>query len=153
MTTKAKEWHEANLSALRSTANGNRNSELNKQAMKSFQLALANDNNLSVSQVEADYTALAESIGLTKTETRKTLESALAGAKDNPRQETTPNSKPASNGTLDNSPATSQRVQLARTHKEWAEDHGATIETFTNAKWEMKEHNGRPAWLIPCPLY
>jgi hypothetical protein len=99
--------------------------------------------------VEADYTALAESIGLAKPETRATLASALAGAKDNPRQDTAPTSKPTSNGTLDNSPATSQRVQLARTHKQWAEDHGATVDTFTNAKWEMKEHNGRPAWLIP----
>ena len=121
--------HAQNLMEFGATANGNRNQQLNTQAIKSFALALGDDN-LSVTQVQSDFMAAAKALGLAENEITSTLKSALSGA--NPREPFSANGKqPTQTMSKDN-------LMLAPTYtalEDYALAHGTPVTAFEAAKW------------------
>jgi energy-coupling factor transporter ATP-binding protein EcfA2 len=139
------EYHNENVSVFAGSANGNRNAQLNKQAMASFQLSELHPSELSQSRVEADYTAKAKALGLSESEIKATLASALRGAKDKPRQDTGHTSTNHSNKAVD--------LTLAPVYSklaEYAKAHGVTAQVFKDAGWKQATHDGRVCLQVPC---
>lgn len=76
------------VAAMRSAAEGGRNSQLNESAFKLFQLVERGE--LDAAEVERELAAAARSTGLEELEIRATMRSAMAGAARNPRGERKP---------------------------------------------------------------
>jgi len=135
-------WHEENLATFRSASNGSRNETLNIQALKSFGLALGDDN-LSISQVESDYTSAATSLMMPSNEVKATLESALSAASPHhifdiqqPQHEQ-----------VDKSDLLIAPVYTAL--DDYAKAHGVSTQVFVDAQWTEGEHGGRKCLLVP----
>ena len=143
--TLVQQWHKNNLADF-AASNGNRNINLNSQALKSFGLALGNQE-LSVTTVESDYTAAGKALQMTDSSVKATLRSALKAA--SARTVDSNGQQPASKAPVD--------LKLAPTFSalaDYAEAHGVPESAFIKAKWELGEfphgdYKGQPCFIIP----
>ncbi len=138
--TLAQQWHQTNLADF-AASNGNRNINLNSQALKSFGLALGNQE-LSIATVESDYTAAGKALQMTDSEVVATLHSALKGATARAIDSHTQQS--ASPAPVD--------LKLAPTYSalaDYAEAHGVPESAFLKANWELGTHDERPCFIVP----
>ena len=148
-TPLCQQWHENNLDEFRASANGTRNNNLNTLAIKSFSLALGNQE-LSIATVENDYTAAAKALQMVDGEVVATLRSALDGA--------TPRAID-SNGSNSNGQVTPVKTNmaLAPTYtalEDYALAHGVPGSELERHEWEegvypYGKYKGIACFIVP----
>ena len=149
-TPLAQQWHDNNLADFKASANGSRNDNLNKQAIKSFGLALGNQE-LSIAKVEDDYKSAAKALQMVDGEVVDTLRSALDGATPQAISQNGSNTHDTPQKRLETNMA------LAPTYtalEDYALAHGVPVSELDRHGWEegvypYGTHKGVACFIVP----
>ena len=149
-TPLAQQWHENNLDEFRVSANGSRNNNLNEQAIKSFGLALGNQE-LSIATVEDDYKSAAKALQMADSEVVATLRSALDGASPRPIDN---NSSNTSNGQVTPVKTNMALAPVYTALEDYALAHGVPGTELDRHGWEegvypYGKYKGVACFIIP----